>query len=189
MFIANEFFDALPVNKFVRVGDVWHEILVDVASDEGGIGRNVNALKLVKSRSRTPNTTLIDPDEKRTELEISPETGVLIKELCDRVAFDGGAALIVDYGHDGNKGDTLRAFKEHRVQENLLELPGSADLTADVDFSYIRKQCPKEDVLCYGPVNQVRCVLHWQNGYKNLFLTSRETFLRAWPLRQDFKHC
>ena len=44
--------------------------------------------------------------------------------------------LIADYGHSGEKGDTLRAFKGHALQDPLKE-PGDADLTADVDFSYL----------------------------------------------------
>ena len=44
--------------------------------------------------------------------------------------------LVADYGHGGEKGDTLRAFKEHAQQDPLKE-PGDADLTADVDFSYL----------------------------------------------------
>ena len=35
--------------------------------------------------------------------------------------------------------DTLRAFRHHK-QVNPLDLPGSADITADVDFAYIRSQ-------------------------------------------------
>ena len=35
--------------------------------------------------------------------------------------------------------DTLRAFRHHK-QVHPLDLPGSADITADVDFAYIRSQ-------------------------------------------------
>ena len=43
---------------------------------------------------------------------------ILSKDICDRVASEGGAALIADYGHDGEKEDTLRAFHKHKVGEN-----------------------------------------------------------------------
>jgi SAM-dependent MidA family methyltransferase len=38
-FFAHEFFDALPVNKFVRgaKGEEWHEILVDMDAEGEGL--------------------------------------------------------------------------------------------------------------------------------------------------------
>ena len=132
-YVAHEFFDALPVHKFVR-GDgdddqKWHEILVDV--DDKGDG-----LRFVKAKERTPAASFIDPDEKKSEVEVCPQAGVLVKGLAERIVADGGALLIADYGHGGEKGDTLRAFKGHALQDPLKE-PGDADLTADVDFSYL----------------------------------------------------
>ena len=136
-YVAHEFFDALPVHKFVRGGGdggngndrKWHEILVDVDSKGDG-------LRFVKAKERTPAASLIDPDEEKSEVEVCPQGGVLVKSLAERIVTDGGALLIADYGHGGEKGDTLRAFKGHALQDPLKE-PGDADLTADVDFSYL----------------------------------------------------
>lgn len=47
-------------------------------------------------------------DEKRQHVEVCPEGGVTIQNLANRIAEDGGAALIADYGHDGIKTDTFR---------------------------------------------------------------------------------
>ncbi len=41
-------------------------------------------------------------------MEVCPESGVIVQKLANRIAEDGGAALIVDYGHDGTKNDTFR---------------------------------------------------------------------------------
>ncbi len=47
----------------------------------------------------------------------------------------GGAALIVDYGHDRpGRGDTLQAVSGHAYADPF-EAPGERDLTAHVDFS------------------------------------------------------
>jgi NADH dehydrogenase [ubiquinone] 1 alpha subcomplex assembly factor 7 len=45
------------------------------------------------------------------------QSGVLVRDLVDRIMTKGGAALIADYGHSGEKGDTLRAFKDRRKEE------------------------------------------------------------------------
>ena len=50
----------------------------------------------------------VDSSESRDHLEVSPESAVVVKTLSTRIAKDGGVALIADYGHDGEKGDTFR---------------------------------------------------------------------------------
>lgn len=47
-------------------------------------------------------------DEKRQHVEVCPQGGVIIQNLANRIAEDGGAALIADYGHNGTKTDTFR---------------------------------------------------------------------------------
>lgn len=66
----------------------------------------------------------------------------------------GGFSLIADYGHIGEKTDTLRAFKNHQQQDPLLN-PGTADLTADVDFSMIKNTAIKNNkTIVFGPIDQ-----------------------------------
>ena len=92
-------------------------------------------------------------------VEISPKSGVTVQTLSERIVEHGGAALIIDYGYqDGDNPsdgvrDTFRAFKRHELHDPLNE-PGCADLTADVDFGYLKRHCEKFDVLTYGPVSQ-----------------------------------
>ena len=45
--------------------------------------------------------------------------------------------LIIDYGHLGDKEDTLRGFKNHELIDPLSH-PGDADITADVNFDHLR---------------------------------------------------
>ena len=76
--------------------------------------------------------------------------------VSQRIVEQGGAALVADYGHQGTDGDTLRAFCRH-AQVDPLELPGTADITADVDFSLLRTQI-SPDCAWHGPVSQVGLV-------------------------------
>lgn len=60
--------------------------------------------------------TLIRPPldtGERTELEISPRTLGIARQLATRVDVHGGIALIADYGHEGEKGDTFRVCFTH----------------------------------------------------------------------------
>jgi len=66
--------------------------------------------------------------------EQSPAQTALAAELGHRIARDGGAALLIDYGRDApGLGDTLQAVSGH-AKEDPLARPGQADLTAWVDF-------------------------------------------------------
>lgn len=47
----------------------------------------------------------------RMELEISPRALGIARQLAQRVDEFGGLALIADYGHKGDKGDTFRVIK------------------------------------------------------------------------------
>ncbi|KAK4290098.1 hypothetical protein Pmani_036987 [Petrolisthes manimaculis] len=148
VFLAHEFFDVLPIHKMRRTEDGWREVLIDI--DEGN---GPHHLRYVLSREPTPATKIfIQPDETRTEVEVSPEAAVLCKELATRIEEDGGFALIMDYGHDGKISNTFRGFKSHTLHDPLSE-PGTADLTADVDFAYLKEHM-QDKLVTYGPVTQ-----------------------------------
>ncbi len=76
-------------------------------------------VRFVRSRDRTPNSVHVLRDETRDEVEVSPKSGLAVREMCRRVAEDGGAALIADYGEAEGEGDTFRAFKKHRCGDAL----------------------------------------------------------------------
>ncbi|HEU5046995.1 MAG TPA: SAM-dependent methyltransferase [Rickettsiales bacterium] len=110
-FVANEFFDALPIRQFV--GE--QERMVEY-TEEG--------LRF------TP--------EGEVTYEDSPLSLDIIRHIASHIARFGGAALIVDYGYTGTThADTLQAVKNHQYI-SALETPGEADLTAHVDFTALR---------------------------------------------------
>jgi len=70
-------------------------------------------------------------------LEISPEAIITIMRVasCIRQSSLGGAALVIDYCHDETPArHTVRAIRKHTF-ESILDAPGLADVTADVDFN------------------------------------------------------
>ncbi|KAM9840402.1 protein arginine methyltransferase NDUFAF7, mitochondrial [Aulostomus maculatus] len=147
IFLAHEFFDALPIHKFQRTAKGWREVMVDIDPDQP------DQLRFVVLPSPTlASSTLVQANERRDHVEVCPEGGVIIQQLARRISQEGGAALIADYGHDGTKTDTFRGFKGHHLHD-VLVAPGTADLTADVDFSYLRRMAGR-GVACLGPVSQ-----------------------------------
>ncbi|XP_069350114.1 protein arginine methyltransferase NDUFAF7, mitochondrial isoform X6 [Eulemur rufifrons] len=124
----------------------WREVFIDVDPQVS------DKLRFVLAPCATPAAAFIQHDETRDHVEVCPDAGVIIQELSQRIALTGGAALIADYGHDGTKTDTFRGFCGHKLHDVLIA-PGTADLTADVDFSYLRRMAQGK-VASLGPIKQ-----------------------------------
>jgi NADH dehydrogenase [ubiquinone] 1 alpha subcomplex assembly factor 7 len=128
--IANEFFDALPIRQYMRVGNVWHERLIGLQDDELGFG-----LSPIAQTGNYLQTRLEDTQDGDI-VEVSVATQGVIDQLSKHIQTHGGCALIIDYGDWMSKGDTLQAVVDHKFA-NVLQSLGDADLTAHVDFEQI----------------------------------------------------
>jgi SAM-dependent MidA family methyltransferase len=83
----------------------------------------------------------LDPDvPEGTMVERCPALPGIVASIAARVA-QGGAAIIVDYGHWRSRGDTLQAMR-CGARVDPLDEPGTADLTAHVDFEAIALAAP-----------------------------------------------
>lgn len=154
--IAHEFYDALPVHQFQKASRGWCEKMIDVAED--------SKFRVVLSPQPTPATLYLlkrckwartEELSKLEHVEVCPKAMDLTQNIAKRVSTDGGGALIIDYGLDGIVSDSLQAIRKHKFV-NLLDDPGSADLSAYVDFPAIRHSAEEvsEDVSVYGPITQ-----------------------------------
>lgn len=130
--IANEFFDALPIRQFTRVGDGWAETMVGLAPDGRlSLGRApVAGLALLADR-------LADTAEGAV-VELCPAAGPIMGHIGTRIAERGGLALVIDYGGWQSRGDTFQALRRHGFADPLAA-PGEADLTAHVDFAALAR--------------------------------------------------
>jgi NADH dehydrogenase [ubiquinone] 1 alpha subcomplex assembly factor 7 len=140
--VANEFFDALPVRQWIATGAGWRERLV--AWREGGFVPVAGPAELADPRATPPGMIV--------------ETSIAVtgwaRGLADRLARQGGAALILDYGHDRTgAGDTLQAVRRHGYADPWRE-PGEADLTAFVDFQALGEAAAAGGARVHGPVGQ-----------------------------------
>ena len=146
--VANEFLDALPIRQLVRRDGAWHERLI--AWEDGGF-------RFVLDPAASPLAALL-PDTLREGshngeiAEVSPAVLGLARTVASRIARDGGAALFIDYGHtESALGETLQGVRDHAFADVLAD-PGSADLTAHVDFGAFARAAG--DVAVHGPVEQ-----------------------------------
>ena len=77
-----------------------------------------------------------------------------IMKIATRVRDQGGAALIIDYGHlRSDAGDTFQAIASHSFADPL-KYPGQADVTAHVDFEALARAAEDVGARVHGPVTQ-----------------------------------
>ncbi|QPG74369.1 hypothetical protein FOA43_001696 [Brettanomyces nanus] len=154
--IAHEFFDALPIERFVKTDNGWREFVVDLKkkyrkdSDLSNVSHATTSsiemkddcpqFVIVESSCASPSSSIpkIDPRFDNlvvgSKVEICPEAHSYLYEMADVVKQgDIGAGLIIDYGKMTTPIETLRGIRHHKFVDPLTR-PGEVDLSADVDF-------------------------------------------------------
>jgi len=150
--LANEFLDALPVRQFVRRRTGWVERFVED-------GAYVEC----------PAPDFPGPDDPVGSVrEICAAAQNFAREIARRRAV----ALMIDYGPTaGGPGESVQAIRD-AAPADPLGGPGSADITAHVDFSTLAAVAREAGADVQGPVKQ------------NAFLTTLGLFQRSDALAQ-----
>ncbi len=168
--VANEFLDALPIRQFVRVQNGWAERLVTL--DRAG------ALVFADGPP-SPAVAMLVPEPLRDMaapgmvVEICPAALALAASLGVRFRHQPGAALFVDYGcFPSMPGPTLRAVSGHRPV-SALSPPGTADLSADVDFAAFADAARAGGAAIHGPAEQGRFLAELGIGARLAALSAR----------------
>ena len=150
LLVANEFLDALPIRQFQSTALGWRERLVTMPESDDDHFRFV--LSDVAA-SCEPPASLRDASSG-TLWEASPASQEVIRSVASRIADDNGAALFLDYGYARQSaGESLQALRNHRPHDPLAD-PGTADITAHVDFTALALSATESGAQAYGPVDQ-----------------------------------
>ncbi len=152
LLVANEFLDALPIRQLVRGRSEWAERVVTLDAADRLVfadGPESAALTLLVPSS-------LQAPMPGTVVEIRPAAASLAAALGERLARQPGAALFVDYGYfPSAPGATLAAVRRHAAAA-LLDDPGSADLSAHVDFAAFAAAARAAGAVVHGPLPQGR---------------------------------
>ena len=135
--IANEFLDALPIRQFCRTESgfterfVWNNAYLEMPCD-------------APPRDAGPGEIV----------EWGEAAEAFTSALARRVVHSGGVGLLVDYGPArSGPGESLQALRGGKPADPLSE-PGTADLTAHVDFEALARVARAAGAAVYGPVAQ-----------------------------------
>jgi SAM-dependent MidA family methyltransferase len=147
--VANEFFDALPVHQAVKTEKGWHERQVEI-DNNGNLAFSLGPEPMPHFDMLLPAAVREAPEQ--SIFEWRDEKAAM--DLGRRIADDGGAALVIDYGHAETAiGETLQAVGQHAYADPLTA-PGQIDLTAHVDFDALARSIEAMGAKGYGPVAQ-----------------------------------
>lgn len=128
---SNELFDAQPVRRFVRRGEIWREL--GVRLDEDGLSEvELDAATEPWLPSTATEGYIFDAPRAASELAAAlaaqPWTGLF-------VAFDYGKSF--DELATATPAGTARAYHRHTQSNDLLARPGEQDLTAHVCWDWL----------------------------------------------------
>ena len=130
LIVANEFFDALPIEQAFQHQGNWFKRVVTMDDEDllFVVGPGLQGL---------PPQNLPDG----TIYEYAPLAAQIMAELCQRLQSAKGAMLIIDYGDDvpldRRFGDTLQSLRDHKPVD-VLAAPGESDVTAHVSFASLK---------------------------------------------------
>ena len=166
LYVANEFFDALPIHQFMFTEKGVDEICIALnEKDEFCYIQYplepenhdiiLTLLDKIKERKQQKQNQGQDQDDSSFIIETSPISEAIIAQMADKIAQKGGGALVIDYGYAGlpPEGGSFQAVHNHNYG-NPLEHQGQQDLTAHVDFSALYKAAQPYDIALYPLLHQ-----------------------------------
>jgi NADH dehydrogenase [ubiquinone] 1 alpha subcomplex assembly factor 7 len=134
IFLANEFFDALPIKQFFKKKDKWVERFVDLKE----IDKAEFKEQLVNINQIEQSLKFAISDSQEI-IEYSPSAFTYLENICEIIKNNNGGILIVDYGYlEPKMHETLQAINNHKYC-NVLENIGNSDITYNISFSLFEK--------------------------------------------------
>jgi len=134
VYLANEFFDAIPIKQFFKKKEGWVERFVDLKNP-----------KKAEFKEQKINIKILEQNlnfeisKNQNIIEYSPSTFKYLKIICDIIQKNDGGILIIDYGYLNSKmHETLQAVNNHKYS-NVLENIGDSDITYNINFNLFQK--------------------------------------------------
>jgi len=170
IFLANEFFDALPIKQFNKKNNIWFEKKIKILSKYNFelVDKPTNINKLEKKIG-------INLKNNQKLIEFSPLGYKYLSEISKKInAFQGGL-LIIDYGYLEKKmKNSLQSVRKHKFN-NVLEGFGKSDITYNISFYFLKKILKKLNLKVAGITTQKK------------FLTNLGIMQRAEILAKNLK--
>ena len=141
IFIANEFFDSLPIKQFVKKKNNWFEKFIHSKD------KKLHTIDIKTKKSIIEKIIKIKIDNEKF-IEYSPLAFKKLNIISKIIRKNNGGILIVDYGYNKRKMfNTLQSVKNHK-KNNFLENVYQSDITHMINFNYYKKKIKKMKLDC-----------------------------------------
>jgi len=143
IFVANEFFDALPIKQFIKKKNKWHERYIKFTKL-----KKPEYLDIPYDMKKFEEKIKLKISYKQKFIEYSPLAMDYLKNITNKIKLNNGGILIIDYGHTNKKiKNTLQAVFKHKYS-NVLDVYGKSDITYNLSFNLINQIINKLGSFC-----------------------------------------
>ena len=149
LFIANEFFDCLPIKQFKRKKNTWFERKIKVKKK-----KNFKIIEVQSNISNLNKKLGFNFSSNQNFIEYSPLEVDILQKIAQKINNKKGGLLIIDYGFfEDNMKNTLQSLYKHKSNNFLMNI-GEADITHHVNFNLIEKLAKKNKLQVSLKTNQ-----------------------------------
>ena len=134
IFVANEFFDALPIKQFLKKEKKWYERHVKFTND-----KKLEYLDVPFDMQKFEKKIRLKISYNQNFIEYSPLTKKYLETIIKKIKLNNGGILIIDYAYLEKKmKNTLQAVSKHKYCD-VLKGYRNSDITYNLSFNLITK--------------------------------------------------
>ena len=133
IFLANEFFDALPIKQFIKKERKWFERHVRFFNNK------FEYFDVPFDIEKFENKIKFKITNQQNFIEYSPQSTEYLKIIFNKIKRNNGGILIIDYAYTDKKmKNTLQAVSKHKYCD-VLKGFGNSDITYNLSFSLLNR--------------------------------------------------
>ena len=171
LFIANEFFDCLPIKQFKKKKNTWFERKIKVKSK-----KDFRIIEVQSNISNLNKKLGFNFSSNQNFIEYSPLEVNILQNITKKINNKKGGLLIIDYGFfEDNMKNTLQSLYKHKSNNFLMNI-GEADITHHVNFNLIEKLAKKNKLQVSLKTNQKKFLVSLGIKYRAEQITKNLPF-------------
>ena len=173
IFIANEFFDSIPIKQFIKREKLWFEKFVNLKSKRKAYfyEKRIDIQKFEKKIN-------FKISKNQNFIEYSEIGFNYLNEISNLIKENSGGLLLIDYGYTDKKmKNTLQGVSNHKFA-NILNNIGDVDITHNISFELFKKFIKRKGGLQNNLTSQKNFLTKMGIKKRAEIISKNESFLR-----------
>jgi SAM-dependent MidA family methyltransferase len=169
---SNELLDAFPVHRVTKKKGRLLEFYVTVTPEER-FSWTLGPLSTTQLSNYCKESGMVLAEDQIVEISLAIDDWLaqIARKLAAGylITVDYGAELLELYNVPEHHLGTLRAYRQHRLSDDVLDRPGEQDITTTIDWTYVKRAGDRR-------------------GFEVVELTSQDKFLMREGLLDQLAH-